>query len=76
MCALFSKRNMVDTNDDLEIMESLLSTSIASAPGDDDEEQSGIGSIVDAPIKEMPFIATDMRSDCCSDKSVPNENKK
>lgn len=67
---------MVDTNDDLEIGQSLSSVSIASADDDDDDgKQSGNGRIVDAPINEIPFIAADMRSDCCSDKSAPENER-
>lgn len=64
---------MVVTNDDLEIHTSVLSTSIASVPGDD-EPESGNGRTVADPIKEIPLIAADTRSGCCSDKRLPNQN--
>lgn len=69
VCALLSKRNMVDASDAFDIGQSLSSTSIASEP--DDVDVSGNGRIVDEPINEIPFIAADMRSDCCSDRRFP-----
>ncbi len=64
----------MDTKDDFEIGQS--STSIASAPTEEAAEESGSGRIVDDPINEIPFIAADTRSDCCSDSSEPKEQER
>ena len=64
---------MVEAKDDLETILSVLSTSIGSAPPVDDE--SGNGRVVDDPIKEIPLIAADTSSDCCSDRRATDQIK-